>query len=912
VSGASSTGEQVAVTLCELGPLGVWSGGEWRAVSGERTAAIVAQLSIAGASAVPTSLLIERTWLSAERPSSARQSLANIIGRLRSSSGADFVETTGSGYRLGCHVRSDRSEFLDALDKATSVHETDPAGALCSAIDALERWRDEPWKAMEVPEGIEADRAFLIERRLDGVQLVADAYVADDRLADAIGQLRELVQARPLTERNWVRLAEHESSTGSRTDALRRLQGARAALVDVGLEPGDDFRALERSLLDPTARLDKSVPEPASPLVGRQVELDGLRQRVRRQRLVSLVGTGGVGKTRLAVEFAAEHSHEHVTFVDLASIRIGGLCAATTATAVGAGIDASRTDVERVITKISDYGHLVIFDNCEHVRSDVATLISDLLEACPRLRVVTTSRQRLGIRPEYVMRLTPLDTAPGGPAVDLFFQRSAAAGVALEREAWRQDVAQVCATLDGLPLAIELAAARTTIFNPFELRSRIENRFELLRAPAISPRHDSLADAIAWSWDDLDDDERSLLTQLAVFVRPPAFDDITETRPDREHVATLDLLDQLVEKSLLSTRTDEQRTSRFVVLDSVRQFTLDAAERANTLAGYADAHLQWVDQKTRQAVGEDDLEATGPHNLLLLDEIEHDMRAALDHAAASGDRVQGLHVCIRTFNWWRGRGAAREGCERLGELDTNAAPHALRIEAMAARAILARISGANKAVKQLVRDGRDGLAEIPAEHRTRLELRLLEADFDASDQHLPGRLRAVIDAAQQAGTHEDAIALHLLTAWTITNAPADAAERATETYAASLNANAACLAHATELQGLAQLAIGNPAGASEHLADALNMLQELGQRFCALHCCESIAWFAAQTGRTTEATTLLGASEALRLIAGRTRAGFELQAIDGLCAIIGRPPEPDEALDLDQIVAAATDVLATL
>jgi DNA-binding SARP family transcriptional activator len=256
---------------------------------------------------VRTSSLIEHTWPPSERPSSARQSLANIIGRLRASYGPEFVETIGSDYRLGHHVHSDRSEFLDALENASSIHGTDPAGSLAAATAALEGWRDEPWKALEFPEGIRADRAFLIGRRLDAVQLIADAYVEDDRLADAIGRLRELVQARPLTERNWVRLAEHESSTGSRIDALRRLRDAPAALVGVGLEPGDDLRALERSLVDPAPRLRKALPEPASPLVGRQVELDGLRQRVSEQRLVSIVGTGGVGKTRLALELAAEH-----------------------------------------------------------------------------------------------------------------------------------------------------------------------------------------------------------------------------------------------------------------------------------------------------------------------------------------------------------------------------------------------------------------------------------------------------------------------------------------------------------------------------------------------------------------------------------------------------------------------------
>ena len=821
------------------------------------------------------------------------------------------MQTTGSGYRLGRHVHSDRSAFLEAVEKATGLRQTDPAGSLTSATAALERWRDEPWTGLEVPEGIEADRTFLVERRLDAVQLIADGTVMDDRLADASGRLRELVRARPSVERNWVRLAEHESSTGSRTDALRRLRDARAALVEVGLEPGRDLRALERSLLDPIPVRRRSLPEPGPPLVGRQQELDGLRQRVRQHRLVSIVGTGGVGKTRLAIAFAAEHPPDDMTFVDLASIRIGAMCGAATATALGSTIDAARTDVDRVKAEIADNEHLMIFDNCEHVRDDVASLIAALLAACPRLRVVTTSRQRLDVRVEYVLRLAPLETASRGPAVDLFFQRSAAAGAVLNRETWREAVAEVCAALDGLPLAIELAAARTTILNPSELLDEFENRFELLRSPGISERHDSLTDAIKWSWDDLDDDERSLLTQLAVFVRHPTIDDIAVTRPDRDRVATLDLLDRLVEKSLLNLRTDVQRPSRYVVLESVRHFTRTAAARSGILTEHADAHLRWVDEKTREAVGDDD-ELARPKDLMLLDEIEQDMRAALDHAASSGDHTMGLNICIRTFNWWRGRGAAREGCERLGALETDAAPSTTRIAGMAARASLARLSGAEDLARRLVGDARNQLSEIQGEDLTRLDLRLLEAGFDADDPDLPRHLRAVIDAARRTETHEDAVALHLLTAWTITNVPADAPERAEETYAASMSANPTCLAHAMELQGLAQLAIKNPTGAGGHLADALGMLQELGQRFCTLHCCESIAWLAAQVGQTSEARTLLGASEALRRITGRTRAGFEQQAIDGVRAIVGRPPEPDEAMDLDQIVTAATEVLVIL
>jgi hypothetical protein len=191
----------------------------------------------------------------------------------------------------------------------------------------------------------------------------------------------------------------------------------------------------------------------------------------------------------------------------------------------------------------------------------------------------------------------------------------------------------------------------------------------------------------------------------------------------------------------------------------------------------------------------------------------------------------------------------------------------------------------------------------------RAEIRLLEAEFDDGDSELPGRLLAAVNAARQVGSDEDAIALHLLTAWTIANDPQRAPERADETFDASETAGEACLGHAMELRGLAQLANGRPANAADHLLDAMNLFEAIGQRFCALHCCESIAWWSAAAGDAATATELLAATEGVRKSADRTRSGFEQQAISGAIDLLGALPEADTEATIESVVERARNAI---
>ncbi|WP_067799213.1 ATP-binding protein [Actinomadura formosensis] len=364
--------------------------------------------------------------------------------------------------------------------------------------------------------------------------------------------------------------------------------------------------AARRDLVEDAARFRRRVhtlPRPLSSFVGRERELRDLAGLVAGDRMVTVTGPAGIGKTRLALRLAHEAAGlPPAVLVDLASVPPGGQVDRAFADALGAGGDG-RTLGRQIITAIRARPHWLLVDNCEHVADAVAALLADLLAATDGVRVLATSHGPLGVSGEAVYRLAPLpvpgetaDSAEilGCAAVRLFTDRAAA--VAPGRTTTPADaavLAMICRRLDGLPLAIELAAARTRFASPAELLRLLDDRFALLTGGPRPNRHRTLEEALRWSYDLLDDDERLLLDRCSVF--PGEFDYDTAVKvlaaPPLGGAGLTRVFPRLLDRSMISIRR-HGGTTRYRLLDSVRQFARHRlAERRE--------HEQILDRHTR-------------------------------------------------------------------------------------------------------------------------------------------------------------------------------------------------------------------------------------------------------------------------------------------------------------------------
>ena len=606
---------------------------------------------------------------------------------------------------------------------------------------------------------------------------------------------------------------------------------------------------LERQLLQASTdavEIAAEFPVESTDILGRETCLAETTDLLRTTPLITLCGPGGVGKTRFAIALADRVDEIDRYFVDLSPVHDERRTASVIASALGVAVPAGTAPTDALVTALHDTHAMIVLDNCEQIVAAVSQVAVALVAHCSRLRVVVTSRERLAIPVERVVTIEPLATGPRGAGVDLFFQRTRRLGVQLDTDVWTEVVTKLCAAVDGLPLAIELAAGRTTVLSPSEILGRLEDRFTLLRDPEDGT---SLEQTIAWSWELLDDDERRALHQLSVFASGATLDAASNVL-QLDRWSMLELAEQLSRKSMLRIRQHPERPTRLELLDTVRFFVLADANRRGTLRACRDAHLAWVQDLTIETFGEHGDAARDANPLVMIDVESHELRAALDHAESEPRSAAiGVRICDRCFNWWRGRTAAREGADRLTRLLRVADLEVTdRVGAMASAASLARIAAARDVDVLVLVDERlppPRARSRSQADRDRLELRLLEAHFDDHDQSLGTRLRRLVDVRASGNA---LTALHLLTAWTIANRPADAPAVAAELATEAATSTDACRAHSRELDGLTAVAVGDLEDARTCLAEAIDLFVTIGQTFCAIHCCESIAWLTIESG----------------------------------------------------------------
>jgi non-specific serine/threonine protein kinase len=409
-----------------------------------------------------------------------------------------------------------------------------------------------------------------------------------------------------------------------------------------------------------------NVPEPRTSLIGREEDLRRVAELVRGQRIVTLVGVGGVGKTRLALATAhaavADFRHG-VWLVELAALADGSLVPATIASAVGAALDRDEAPLDALLAALGSRQLLVVLDNCEHLATACGDVVEGIARGCPRVHIMATSREPLGVAGEIVWPVGPLEIPPSdGPrpgleqftdtaSVRLFDERARAARPEFAVTPWNAAaVARICARLDGLPLALELAAARIPVLSPEQLAERIDQRFELLVGGARSSpaRQQTLEATVRWSYDLLDDPDRRLFERLSVFTGGFSLDGAESVCGPDDRGLVLDGLARLVNSSMLMVHeVDGER--RFAMLETLREF---GRRRLHERGDDDEMHrrlAEWVVARAEQA--EPALRGPDQSRWLRWAELEHDnVRSAVAWALQTGEPDTGLRVAGSL--WW--------------------------------------------------------------------------------------------------------------------------------------------------------------------------------------------------------------------------------------------------------------------
>ncbi|TYK52240.1 BTAD domain-containing putative transcriptional regulator [Actinomadura decatromicini] len=667
-------------------------------VSGPRLRVLLVRLAVEAGRPVSVGRLLDDLWDGAP-PSGGGNALQALVSRLRGVAGRDLVEHGPAGYRLGI----DPAE-VDAVaferDVVAARAEDDPARRAHLLRAALRLWRGPALADAADAAFAAAPIARLEELRLAAVEDRVDAELAAGLPVPPVADLEPLAAANPLRERLRGQLMRALYAAGRQADALEVFEETRRALADrLGVDPSPGLSAVHLAILrrDPVVRsaaeqpaapapeVPPDVPRPArtnlpaqlTSFVGREEESRRVGKLLRETRLVTLTGPGGAGKTRLAGESAAalvEEMPDGVWFVPLAPVSTPAdvVQAVLAALAVPETVRPVETRVvPRPLERLTDFlaakRMVVVLDNCEHVLDATARLADHVLAQAPGVRMLATSREPLGITGESLcpvpsLPLPDADVADpaealGFASVRLFGDRAAAVrpGFAVDAETVA-DVVEICRALDGIPLAIELAAARLRSLTPGQVAARLGDRFRLLTGGSRTalPRHRTLRAVVDWSWDLLDDVERTVLRRLSVFAggaTPDAAVDVCGLpAPDApEPQDVIDVIAALVEKSLVMADGDAE--VRYRLLETVRVYAGERLEEAGEALRVRSAHAAHLVALAERAEPElrrrDQLRWTER-----LAAERGNVTVAFRHVIDTGDRDTGLRLVAALVWFW--------------------------------------------------------------------------------------------------------------------------------------------------------------------------------------------------------------------------------------------------------------------
>jgi predicted ATPase/DNA-binding SARP family transcriptional activator len=549
-----------------------------------------------------TARLVEGLWPD-EQPENPAKALQVLVSRARAQLGSDVIASTPTGYRLALNEeRVDTSAvLLSASASARCSRAGDHAAALAHAEAGLALWEGAAGGDAVFDDPVSALRG---ERASTYRSLVRARALALSRLgrhAEATEALADLVGERPRDEELLLELLRSEAATVGPSAALARYEAYRRSLRDeLGTDPGPALQAVHQELLRGTSPMVRhGVAHEPNPLLGRDDDIAVVANLLRTSRVTSIVGAGGLGKTRLAHVVSRQAEQRVVHLVALAGVTSDDDVVHEVASVLGAGESrrapasqlAIPTDVLTGIAGALGPGPaLLVLDNCEQVIRGVAELVRALVSVTRDLRVLTTSRAPLGLSSESVYLLPELDLPT---SVELFEQRAKAARPGVELPA--DVVEEVCRHLDGLPLAVELAAARVRVMSAAEISRRLQDRFALLRSGArdAPERHQTLHAVVDWSWNLLEPAGQAAMRALSVFPSGFTADAAGQVLRDGAASDASQVLEHLVDQSLLQV-ADTPTGTRFRMLETVREFSTARREEAGETDQMVGGFLAWA------------------------------------------------------------------------------------------------------------------------------------------------------------------------------------------------------------------------------------------------------------------------------------------------------------------------------
>ena len=975
------SGTRIAV----LGPLEVHVNGHPIEVRRGIPRSLLAALVMRAREVVSTAALAELVWADDQprNPVNALQiQVSYLRKRLGGGSGGQPLVTRPGGYALMVDDDDvDARRFERLVRDAAGTAMRDPASALDRYEEALGLWRGEAYADVLGEPFAVGEATRLEELRLAAIESRNEVQLVLGRHGELVGELSGLVNEHPLRERLHGQLMLALYRSGRQADALRAFERARSTLADqIGVDPGPELRRLERQILDQDPALEWRPPDvdtpvavdsegagapgppspppppppwsatmrpvaplpiPTSPLVGREVEIVRVRQLLERSRIVTLTGPAGAGKSRLALEVAdaaVVGDDRTVWYVDLDPVedpdQVAPTVAATLAIPIGPDDDAAHA----VAASLASRRGLLVLDTCEHVVAGAAALVGQVLRHDRDVRVLATSRRPLGVSGEIAWPVPPLAPAPADvttivdalnyPAVALFVERATAARSDFElTDADLADVAAICLALDGLPLAIELAAARADVLSVATIRARLEHRFDLLvdGARDVTARQQTLRAAIDWSVELLSDEHRRFFARLAVF--PGTFDlDAAAAIAAEPADDPLVVLADLVRQSMVSSPAPD----RFRLLDTLRAYAgelLADLDADATSRRHAEHYLEVAERAELGIRGQDQrrwferLRDAAPH-----------LRAALEWFLSTGDGERAARLAGALGWFWTVDGMLADADHHLRlvldghGLDTLTRAKATWVLALVAGSLgdLERCAELGRAAEQLgVEAGDDAtigyglnaravaswalgdletsgaLHDRAIDHFTRAGdpwglgvctvLRARTA-IDGDDPSAAERARQGLDTARAAGdAHLVGMAYEQLARLALREGDAaGAAELADRSLAAheSIGYGEGMLA-SLHLLGRASLAMGDHGAASAHHVQALRLAVTIGHVAATLEALDGLAAAASSAGDEALAARVAATVEAERTSRRLPRRPDERAAFDALPLGVG-------------------------
>jgi len=893
------------------------------ALGGPKQRALLAVLLLNANRVLSRDELVDALW-GEEPPRSAVSSLQVYVHGLRRALGPERIERHGTGYRIQLAAGElDVARFERLVEQAggalASGRAADAAGDLRRA---LELWRGEPLADLTEEPAYRKAAPQLAERRLRAIELLHDAELELGRHDDLVPELERLIALEPFRERLRAQHVLALYRAGRQADALAACRDARSLLLEeLGVDPGPELQELERRILrhDPElaapetpapARLQ--LPTPPTPLVGRRLEIAAVAALLRDEvRLVTLTGPGGAGKTRLALAAAAELGPElpdGAVFVDLAAVREPELLGPAIAQALGLG-EGTETLEETLVDHLRPASMLLLLDNLEQLVPEVA-LVARLLAAAPRLRVLATSRTplRLAAEQEYpVPPLTLPDPASASfeelvanDAVRLFAARARAVDpeFALDDDN-AAAVAHVCERLDGLPLAIELAAARSKLLPPERMRSRLDRALDLLVGGGhdLPGRQRTLRATLEWSHGLLSEDERTLFARLSVFAGGWTLE-AAEAVCGEHGLDVFETLAALVDENLVRPLRRPAGEPRFRMLETIREYASERLEASGEAETLRRRHCEYVLAQAEAGAAAwhagGDLQET---IFRVLTEERDNLRAALEWAASASEIELEVRLAVAARWYWVVQGQLSEGrrvFDGIVDRTADAAPE-WRALALVNGAIFPFRHGDAKLAGTLLQesldlyralDDEDGIGRATAELAG---VAIAELDLDRAAE----LYEECVPLIRGRG-HPSRLATVLGNLGTIAHMRGDPAS-AVDRYAEAIEllrstSDEDAVAVNLHNLGRSELALGHTDKGRDALHESLAIAKRLGYREVIAYCLAGFAELAMIEDDAPRAAMLLGASEQL-------------------FSEIGRVPDPDEAQIQERVGAFVVESL---